>query len=216
VQPLPASPSRHRFAGLKELPIDFQWLRTPQPERLFSLTGQALRLHGRESIGSWFEQSLVARRQEHFRFRAETELTFDPRNHQHLAGLTHYYNQNKFHLLALTWHEQHGRSLTIFSAPADWPDGRLSFALPAPVPVPADVPVRLAMSVDHDELRFQYAVGTGAWTDIGPVLDASLISDEAGRGAFGSFTGAFVGMIACDMSGTATPADFAAFAYLPE
>lgn len=59
-----------------DLPKEFQWLRTPQPERLFSLTERAghLRLFGRESIGSWFEQSLVARRQEHHRFRTWRRL----------------------------------------------------------------------------------------------------------------------------------------------
>ena len=45
----------------------------PYPERIFTLDRRrALRLHGRESIGSWFEQALVARRQQHFRYRAET------------------------------------------------------------------------------------------------------------------------------------------------
>jgi xylan 1,4-beta-xylosidase len=58
--------------------MEFQWLRTPYPERLFTLTGKALRLHARESIGSWFEQSLVARRQENFAFRSETSLDFRP------------------------------------------------------------------------------------------------------------------------------------------
>ena len=59
--------------------MEFQWLRTPYPERLFTLTGKALRLHARESIGSWFEQSLVARRQEDFAFHGETSLDFRPR-----------------------------------------------------------------------------------------------------------------------------------------
>jgi xylan 1,4-beta-xylosidase len=214
VLPAPPQPSRHRFDG-PALPIEFQWLRTPHPQRLFTLTGTALRLHGREAIGSWFEQSLVARRQEHFVFRAETELSFDPRNHQQAAGLTHYYNQHKFHLLAVSWHERLGRVLTLMSVPADWPDGRLSFALDDPVPLPAQGPVRLAMSVDHERLQYQVALGDGAWQDIGPVLDASLISDEAGRGAHGSFTGAFVGMVAFDVSGGALPADFSRFDYLP-
>ena len=49
----------------------------------------------------------------------------------------------------------------------------------------------------------------------GPELDASVISDEGGRGEHGSFTGAFVGMVAFDTSGRACPADFATFAYLP-
>ena len=213
-QPVPAQPRRHRFDGAA-LPDDFQWLRTPQPERLFTLTGDALRLHGRESIGSWFEQALVARRQEHFCFRAETALVFDPRNHQQVAGLTHYYNQNKYHLLAVTWHELHGRVLTLFSSPANWPDNRLSFPLPEPLPLPGNGPVRLAAAVDQARLQFQFALPGGDWQDIGPVLDASLISDESGRGAFGSFTGAFIGMLAFDMSGSALPADFHHFNYLP-
>src|SRR6185436_5872426 len=96
VQPLPHVESRHDFAQCRELPIEFQWLRTPHSERLFTLTGKALRLHGRESIGSWFEQSLVARRQEDFAFRAETRVAFDPVTYQQVAGLTYYYNRFKF------------------------------------------------------------------------------------------------------------------------
>ena len=65
-----------------------------------------LRLFGRESIGSWFEQALVARRQEHFSFRAETELDFAPDTFQQAAGLTHYYNRHKFHFLAVSHDER--------------------------------------------------------------------------------------------------------------
>ena len=45
----------------------------------------------------------------------------------------------------------------------------------------------------------------------GPTLDASIVSDEAGRGEHGSFTGAFVGMVAFDTSGGGKPADFRLF-----
>ncbi|HMQ57665.1 MAG TPA: family 43 glycosylhydrolase, partial [Rhizobiaceae bacterium] len=58
-------PVERNFAGETVLPPEFQWLRTPVPERIFTLTGKALRLIARESIGSWYEQALVARRQEH-------------------------------------------------------------------------------------------------------------------------------------------------------
>jgi xylan 1,4-beta-xylosidase len=68
--------------------------------------------------------------------------------------------------------------------------------------------------VDHGKLRLQYRVASD-WIDVGPVLDASLISDEAGRGVHGSFTGAFVGMLAFDLSGGARPADFYHFSYIP-
>jgi xylan 1,4-beta-xylosidase len=47
-----------------ELPLEFQWLRSPYPDELFSLTERPgyLRLYGRKTIGSLFRQSLVARR----------------------------------------------------------------------------------------------------------------------------------------------------------
>ena len=45
------------------------------------------------------------------------------------------------------------------------------------------------------------------------MLDASVISDEGGRGEHGSFTGAFLGMLAFDTSGAALPADFGYFSY---
>ncbi len=202
------------FSGCRELPIEFQWLRTPFPERLFTLTGSALRLHGRESVGSWFEQSLVARRQEDFVFRAETSLAFDPHSYQQVAGLTYYYNRFKFHFVAVTWHETLGRALTVMSCPGDYPEGRLTFPLSAPIPLPAQGPIGLAAEIDHGELQFLFDAGEG-WRKAGPVLDASVISDEGGRGAHGSFTGAFIGMLAFDTSGAACPADFSHFAYAP-
>ena len=196
------------------LPLDFQWLRTPYPERIFSLSARPgwLRLIGRESIGSWFEQALVARRQAHFVYRAETELDFRPTAFQQAAGLVAYYNRFKFHALAVGWDEHVGRSLTIMSCLADYPAGRLSFPLAPPIAL-GDGPVRLAVAVDRARLQFAYALADGAWRDAGPSLDASLISDEAGAGEHGSFTGAFVGMFAFDVSGGGQPADFRGFAY---
>ena len=101
----PEPPARRYAFSPAGLPLDFQWLRTPDPERIFSLAARPgwLRLIGRESIGSWFEQALVARRQQHFGYRAETELDFRPWTFQQAAGLTAYYNRAKFHALAVTW-----------------------------------------------------------------------------------------------------------------
>jgi xylan 1,4-beta-xylosidase len=196
------------------LPFDFQWLRTPRSERIFSLTARPgwLRLIARESIGSWFEQALVARRQEHFAYRAETELEFEPWTFQQAAGLAAYYNRQKFHFLAVTRHESGARVLTMLSCEGDYPEGRLSFPLASPVVLDAEGPVRLRVSVDHAKLQFAYAQ-RGAWRDVGPVLDASILSDEAGGGEHRSFTGAFIGMAAFDTSGGAIPADLRYFSY---
>ena len=212
-EPLPPKAIRRRFDG-KTLPPEFQWLRTPWHERLFELTGQALRLFGRESVGSWYEQSLVARRQEHHSFRADTAFDFEPENFQQAAGLTLYYNRHKFHFAALTWHETAGRSLTLISCDGDWPHGKLTFPLADPVPV-GDGPVELAADVDGPTLQFLWRQAGAPWQALGPSLDASVISDEGGRGEHASFTGAFIGMLAFDTSGAACPADFEGFSYEP-
>ncbi|PZQ50801.1 MAG: glycoside hydrolase 43 family protein [Rhodovulum sulfidophilum] len=212
VAPEPPRPVEYRF-DTPSLPADFQWLRTPYPERIFTLTGAALRLHGRESLGSWFEQALVARRQEHHAYRAETRLAaFAPDTYQQAAGLTTYYNRCKLHALMVSYDAGAGRTLTLMSCPGDSPEGRLSYPA-APLPVP-DGPLDLAVEVRGARQQFFWR-GGGDWQPFGPVLDASAISDEAGRGEHGSFTGAFVGMVAFDTSGRACPADFASFAYTP-
>ncbi|MCO5732725.1 glycoside hydrolase family 43 protein [Rhizobium sp. SSA_523] len=214
--PEPPGPVDYRFDACR-LPSDFQWLRTPEPDRIFSLQQRPghLRLIGRESIGSWFEQSLVARRQEHHRFRAETTLDFEPATYQQAAGLTHYYNRHKLHALMVSIHEKLGRVLTIFSCPGDFPHARLQFPIESGIALP-EGPVHLALEVHDNELQFFWRHREDLpWQAIGPVLDAGVISDEGGRGEHGSFTGAFVGMVAFDITGGGCPADFAHFAYRP-
>jgi len=197
----------------ESLPPEFQWLRTPYPERLFKLTGSALRLFARESLGSWFEQSLVARRQEHMAFTARTGVSFAPVNYQQSAGLIYYYNRHKFHYIGITQHETHGRILAVISCNGDWPDSRLS--IPTIETISVGDSVELGMQVDHASMNFSYRVGND-WQTIAHPLDASIISDEAGRGEHASFTGAFVGMAAFDITGGARPADFSYFHYAPQ
>lgn len=207
--------SRSEF-GKPVLPAEFQWLRTPYPDRIFSLTEKpgVLRLFGRELIGSWFEQALVARRQEDFAYRAETAVDFAPTTYQQAAGLVAYYNRHKFHFLAISWDERKGRSLSIMSCLGDWQNARLAFALAEPIDLPDDGTVDLAVDVRGSELQFFYRP-EAKWLPCDASLDASLLSDEAGRGEHASFTGAFVGMAAFDTSGAGASADFHHFTYTP-
>lgn len=194
----------------ESLPAEFQWLRTPYPERLFRIDDGALVLTGREGIGSWFEQSLVARRQEDFAYRAETRLSFEPERYQHAAGLTTYYDRHRFHAALLT-HEGAKRALTLVSCNSDWPEGKLDFPM-QPIPV-AEGAVELAVDVDHAWQQFYWRQG-GDWQPLGPRRAAYLISDEGGRGpAHSSFTGAFVGMVAYDLTGQGREARFDRFGY---
>jgi len=211
-----AAPPRalqRRFDGTT-LPPEFQWLRTPEPDRIFRQGDGQLHLFGRESIGSWFEQALIARRQEHLRYAAETRAEFDPATYQQAAGLTTYYNRHKFHFLALTHDTAVGRCLSLMSCLGDWPDCALTGHLDEPVPV-SEGAVEMRVLVDHSEQQFFWRQDGGDWRPIGPVLDASLISDEAGRGEHASFTGAFVGLAAFDITGGGRAAAFDCFTYDP-
>lgn len=199
-----------------ELPLDFQWLRSPEPGRLFSLTDRPgyLRLYGRESVGSFFEQSLVARRLQHHHARFSTKLQFSPTSFQQSAGLVAYYNRHKFHYLQLTHDEQHGCVLSVMSCDGDWPEAQLHYPVPAAegVCISEGAEVELQCHINGPALQFFWRKAD-RWVTIGPALDASVLSDEGGRGEHASFTGCFVGMLAFDISGGALPADFSYFEY---
>jgi len=208
--------AERRYAFDGALDKDFQWLRTPETERIFRLENGKLRLFGRESIGSWFEQALVARRQTHFSFDAETTLDFAATDERTMAGLVAYYGRYNFFYLAVTAHSDGQRELLIMSSEASFPDGRLQFPA-APVTIPNTGKVKLALTIRGPRLQFFYGLEGEALQPIGPVLDASILSDECGGHAeHGSFTGAFVGMAAHDLNGTASPADFDYFLYRPQ
>lgn len=214
VEPDPPVASYYDFTG-GQLPDDLQWLRSPEADRIFRVNNGSISLYGRESMGSWFEQSLVARRVQHFAYSAETEVDFEPTTYQQTAGLTLYYNRFKFHKLLVTYEPGQGRSLTLVSCLGDYPDGNMSFALNRPLPCP-DRPIGMRAVVDHAALQFFWRTEDADWRPIGPVMDASLVSDEGGRGGHGSFTGAFIGLFAMDMTGQGKEARFSFLSYRPE
>ncbi len=211
--PFPSPLTREDFSA-PELPIDFQWLRTPYPEEIFSLTARPgfLRLIGRETIGSLFRQSLVARRQQAHCLSAATVIEFEPEHFQHLAGLVCYYNSAKFHYLHLSHDATIGKHLRVMSC---IPDAPQSDAFTAPIPIAPGKPVHLRVEIDFERLRFAYRVeGVDRdWRWLPEQFDASILSDEASAPGLPNFTGAFVGMACQDMAGTARVADFDFFEY---
>lgn len=208
--PFPAAPVREDF-DCGQLPIDFQWLRSPYPAELFSLSERPgfLRLFGRETIGSLFRQSLVARRQQSQCYSASTAMEFEPRHFQQLAGLVCYYNSSKFHYLHVTHDDENGRHVRVMSCTPDSPQAD-SFT--APIPVPAGR-IELRVEVDYERLKFAFRVDGADWKWLPEVFDASILSDEATTPGAPNFTGAFVGVACQDMSGSARPADFDWFEY---
>ena len=198
----------------EKLAVDFQWLRHPNASHLFSLSDRKgyLRLIGRESIGSLYDSTLVARRQQAFCFEATTYCEFAPKHFQQMAGLTCYYNSHKFYYLYISTDEVNGRYLNIMSCRGDM-SLALTYELDSVVNLPDDGGVYLRAHVAFDELKYFWSTDGYDWNVIGATLDYSLLSDEAGKGDGANFTGAFVGMCCQDISGEALPADFRFFEY---
>jgi len=207
----PATAVRSDFDGTT-LPIDFQWLRSPWPMELFNLADRAghLRLFGRETMGSIFRQSLVARRQQSHRFRAATSVEFEPDNFQQMAGLVCYYNSSKFHYLFISRDEEPGKYLRVMTC---FPELDRGNAFTDPIPIGRAGPVQLQVEVDRERLRFGYSIAGGELCWIAQEFDASILSDDAMIPGSPNFTGAFVGMACQDMSGARHHADFDYFEY---
>jgi xylan 1,4-beta-xylosidase len=203
---------REDFDG-PDLPIDFQWLRSPWPDELFSLSARPghLRLYGRETMGSLFRQSLVARRQQAHCYSARTVVDFDPEHFQQMAGLICYYNGTKYHYLHVSHDQVAGRHVRVMSA---LPDHVQADAFTALVAIPSGLPVHLRVEVDFERLYFGYRVEGRDWTWLPQAFDASILSDEATAPGLPNFTGAFVGMACQDLAGTARSADFDFFEYV--
>ena len=209
--PFPAVSGRTDF-DMPGLPVDFQWLRSPWHEELFTLTERPgyLRLHGRDTVGSPFRQALVARRQQAFCYTASTRVEFEPEHFQQIAGLICYYNSAKFHYFHISTDETQGKYLRVWSCN---PDNVQPDTFTAEIPVPAGKPIDLRAEVDFERLRFSWRVGDGGWETLPQQFDASILSDEAGPPGNPNFTGAFVGMCCQDLAGTCHPADFDWFDY---
>ena len=208
----PAAPAREDFDAIT-LPIDFQWLRTPWPEELFSLSARrgCLRLFGRETIGSLFKQSLVARRLQAHCCSVSTTMEFEPEHFQQSAGLVCYYNSTKFHYLHITHDEQHGKHLRVMTCTPDSPQAD---AFTPPIAVRPGARLQLRAEIDYERLLFAFRVeGERDWRWLPQMFDASILSDEATVPGQPNFTGAFVGLACQDTAGTGHHADFDWFEY---
>lgn len=224
LHPWPSVAVRNDFDDAN-LPIDFQWLRTPKSNELFSLTDRPghLRLFGKESVGSLYRQSLVARRQQAFKYRAETKLDFSPDSFLHMAGLINYYNAHKYHYLYVSLNDKGERHIAIQSCEAD-PSENFVFPLSdsefsgltndeGGITIHSSGAIHLRCDVDGKKLQYAWSEDGVTWQTIPITLDNSIVSDEAGKGEGASFTGAFVGMCCQDLQSNTKYADFDYFDY---
>ncbi|MFV0240394.1 MAG: hypothetical protein ACK5H4_10220 [Lacrimispora sphenoides] len=168
-----------------------------------------LRLKGRESLNSRFLQSLTARRQQSFCYTATTCLEFEPDIYKQSAGLICMYdNQNYFYVQVTYDEESGGKCITIISGD----NGQTKYLLDKNVCIEGCKRVYFKVIVDYDLLQFYYSTNEIEWIKIGPICDASQLSDEYCK--IGRFTGAFVGICCQDLTGLSKNADFDYFEYI--
>ena len=190
------------------LNIHFQSLRRPMEKSWIDLEARPgyLRLYGEEATTSNFRQSLVARRVQAFNFEASCCLEFKPESFQHMAGLVLYYNTINHYYLRISIDEELGRHVGIIRCD----EGEHGELLETETRLPTDGPVCLRATMQREELQFSYSLDGDIWLTIGPILDSTILSDDY---ANLSFTGAFVGICAQDLTGQKRHADFDWFEY---
>ena len=183
-------------------PIDSSWL------RLDARAGFC-RLHGRDSLFSLFDQSLIARRVQALKCRAATRVEFQPSSIQQMAGLIAYYDTRGWYYAHVTIDDDGNRVVRLSQAD----DGTYRDDLTSDLIAPDTGPIDLRLELDHASLRFRVRLDPADdWRWFGPELDATILSDDYGAG-WDHFTGAFVGICCQDMTGSRLHADFDWFEY---
>jgi xylan 1,4-beta-xylosidase len=162
-----------------------------------------LRLRGRESLLSLFDQSLIAQRLQSFHVVAETCLEFKPETFNQMAGLICWYDTRTHYYLRVTHHDVLGTILGIILTD----DGAYDEMPDSQVVINGWDRCYLRAEIDYGWLQFSASRDGSEWQLVGVPLDATKLSDDYGKNIL-HFTGAFIGICAQDMSGSRLHADF--------
>ncbi|MFP3126570.1 glycoside hydrolase family 43 protein [Ectobacillus funiculus] len=193
----------------EKLGIHFNTLRVPADDSWLSLKERPgyLRIKGRESLTSLNEQSMVARRIQHYLCNIETCIEFDPEHYMQMAGLICLYDENDYFYLRISHDERLGKHLGIVTSK----QGKYDELDNDFISIEDWDRCYLRATVREEVIQFYYSKDAIEWNVIGPILDFGQLSDEY-EGKLG-FTGAFAGMCVQDLSGQRKHADFDYFEY---
>lgn len=159
-----------------------------------------LRLRGRESPHSLFQQSILAQRIQSFHATAQCVLEFDPKHFSQCAGLIIYYDTRHHYYLRVTHDEKLGKVVGVVQTDA----GVYLEHTPCQIAI-SDWPRIFLKAVIHDEtLEFQASADGQVWHSFPVTCDFTKLSADYA----GGFTGAFAGLCAQDLGGTRAIADF--------
>lgn len=163
-----------------------------------------LRIRGQESMNSLHRVSLLGVRQQRISCQAETEMEFDPKYPEQLAGLTYMYDAMNFYILGKTVTEEGQPVLTLIKS--DTGDTTTEIE-PIALPKEGSVFLRVQVSEDGTGAAFFYRLENSDWQQAGGTFTTEILTDEHCRG----FTGAYFGLYAHDMNGLSETADFQYF-----
>lgn len=196
------------FTAMENIPGDFMTLRTESLPGVYSFVKDkengGIRIRGGESPVSFYNQSLIARRQTDFCFTAETKINFNPVYFQEMAGLVWRYDEGNQYLLSVSYEESLGKTLRVISI-----NDRV-FQMSPPEVINEGTPLYLGLTVRNEKGFFKFSLDGKHWRQLRPMLDSTLLSDEY---PYMGFTGAFTGIFCCDTARYSACADFAYFDY---
>ncbi|SEO63400.1 xylan 1,4-beta-xylosidase [Amphibacillus marinus] len=195
--------------GQSELALHFHTLRVPASEDWLSLTKRPgfLRLRGRESLTSLYDQSVVARKVQHFYCDVETAVLFEPTSFNHMAGLICLFDEDDLFYLRLSYDEDIGKHINVI-----WHEkGQYYEDFDSRVALDDLTICYLKLTIRLDRVQFFFATKISEWQPIGPTFNFGQLGD-AFSGKLG-FTGAYVGMCAQDIANGQQYADFEFFHY---
>ncbi|TDD72722.1 glycoside hydrolase family 43 protein [Jiangella aurantiaca] len=202
-------------AGLDVVPA-WPWstLREPPGDWLDTVARPGwVRLRGRMSAESLWQQSLLARRLTEHQAEVEVTVEAEPRTFTQSAGLVLWYNTASYYQLHVTWAEPEGepqagqqwagdRGRRVLVLVHGHPEGARVLAT---VDL-ADGPVRIRAQIEGAAARLGSVGSDGLWAQVGPDVDVSELSDDFGPSL--RFTGAFAGISVVDLVDGAFTADF--------
>ena len=210
--PFAPAPIRDDFDAT-ELGIAYQWLRGDYLEEIASLKDRPgwLRLFGKQTVLSRYQQGLIARRQEELDVRVETAMDFAPKEFGQMAGLLAFYNLDSFYYLYKSVDEAKRPYLAIMTNV----NGDMNMFATEPVWLDDhEGTVYLRITEDFDAIQFSYSFDGETWLAMGKALDAKVLSDEFNNhGGAAGFTGNFFAIACHDPVTKKVFADFDYFDY---
>lgn len=170
--------------------LDFQTLRRPMDEFIKKENGKLI-LTGKQSVDSYYEQMTLQRRIQEFDTTFGCRLTYDPSSFDHMAGIMIRYQEGDLYFIYVTVNEKNERVLRILTQN----DFKTEFYNDIEIRVPQSVFLKIHTA--YRECRFYYSLDGSDYKMIGPVLDATLLSDQVVK--HGGFTGAFYALHVSDL-----------------